>query len=339
MIFKVIRFFILLAIFTIITGVFAFVTIHYLIKNQPEIIVPDFTGKDVEYCTKQIESVSLIPRIKSFEFSQVIPSNHIIAQIPKAGETVKKGRDIHLTISRGKKTDLMPFLYGRHIDDAKIEIFKSGLKLDHISYSHHNKISKYHIIASSPSQGVFTKSGTKVSLLVSLGQKPKEYIMPDIIGMTIEQAENEIAKKNLLIDKIETIFSPDHKQSVILSQTPRYGVRVKEKDKVSLVINHMDTPSIISPVIGSNMFFYKLPPGVLKSHIKTELEIYNRKFVIHEGYFSPEEKIIIAVPFDQDAVVTIFRDKEFVEEKTFKAFQKNRQNKFLTDFNNLPGYF
>lgn len=339
MILKIIRFFSLLVVFSIITGVSAFVTIHYLIKNQPEVIVPDFSGKDVEYCTKQLESISLIPRIKSFEFNQFVPANHIIDQLPKAGETVKKGRDVHLTISRGKKTDLMPFLYGKNIDEAKIEILKSGLKLAHISFTHHDKISKYHIIASSPSQGVFTKSGTEVSLLVSLGKKPKEYIMPDITGMTIEEAENEIAKRNLLIEKIESVFSPDHKQSVILSQKPAYGVRVKEKDKVTLVINHMDTPSIISPVIGSNMFIYKLPPGVLKSHIKTELEIYNRKFIIHDGYFSPEETILIAVPFDQDAVVTIFRDKEFVEEKTFKAFQKNRQNKFLTDFNNLPGYF
>jgi serine/threonine-protein kinase len=339
MISKAVKFFFLLGVFSVITGLSAFVTIHYLIKNQPEVIVPDFRGKDIDYCTRQLESISLIPRIKSFEFSQVVPADHIIDQVPMPGETVKKGRDLHLTISRGKKSDSMPFLYGKHIDEAKIEVLKNGLKLNHVSYTHHDKIQKYHVIASSPSQGVFIKSGTDVSLLVSLGKKPKEYIMPDITGMTIEQAENEIQKRNLVIDKIESVFSPDHRQSVILSQKPEYGVRVKEKQKVSLVINHMDTPSIISPVIGSNLFVYKLPPGILKSHIKTELEIYNRIFVIHDGYFSPEERILIAVPFDQDAVVTIFKDNEFVEEKTFKAFNKNRQNKFLTDFNNLPGYF
>jgi serine/threonine-protein kinase len=339
MILKVIKFFFLLVVFSVITGLFAFITIHYLIKNQPEVIVPDFRGKDISLCTKQLESISLIPRIKSFEFSQQIPSDHIIAQTPLPGETVKKGRDVHLTISRGKKSDLMPFLFGKHMEEAKIEIFKNGLKLRHISYTHHENVEKYHVIASSPSQGVSIKSDSNVSILVSLGKKPKEYIMPDITGKTIEQAENELEKRNLIIEKIETVFSPDHKQSVILSQNPEYGVRVREKDKVKLIINHMDTPSIISPVIGSNLFIYTLPPAVLKSHIKTELEIYNRKFFIHDGYFSPGQKIIITVPFDQDAVVTLFKDNEFIEEKTFKAFHKSRQNKFLKNFNSLSGHF
>ncbi|MDY0132331.1 MAG: PASTA domain-containing protein [Desulforegulaceae bacterium] len=339
MISKIIKFIFLLVIFSIITGVFAFFTIHYLTKNQPEVIVSDFRGKEISYCLNQLDSLALIPRIKSFEFSQVVPADYIIDQAPLPGETVKKGRDVHLTISRGQKSDLMPFLYGKFIDEARIEIFKNGIKLSHLSYVHHDKVKKDHIIASSPSQGVFIKSNTDVSLLVSLGRKLKEYTMPDLTGMTIEEAEKKIAKRNLIIDKIESVFSPDFRQSVVLSQKPSQGLRVKEKTKVSLVINHMDTPSIISPIIGANVFLYKLPPSVLKSHIKTELEIYNKKFIIHDEYFSPEEEIRIAIPFDQDAVVTIYKDKEFTDEIVFKAFKINKPNNFLTDFDKINNFF
>ncbi|MGM0417452.1 MAG: PASTA domain-containing protein [Thermodesulfobacteriota bacterium] len=318
---KIIKYTGLLLSFIVITGFFAYLTLHFLIKNQPEVVVPDLKGKDINYSISQLESMSLTPRLKNSQFSNIVTVNHIINQQPKPGEVVKKGRDVHLVISRGKKSNTMPFLSGESLNKAKIQILKNGLKLNHISYIYHSSVPEGHVIASSPQEGVFVDSGTDTNLLLSLGKRPREFVMPDIKGMTIEDATNKLGKVNLEVSDIKTRYSPDYEQGIVLSQTPPAGKKVGENERAVIVLNQRDVPSFISPVIGSRLVSYTVPPGVLKSHIKAELDLYDRTFTIYNDYFDPGKKILIAVPFDQNAGVKIYKDHKPVFEKEFFPFR------------------
>lgn len=328
---KFLKFTGLLICFFIITGISAFITIHYLIKNQPVAVVPDIRGKEINSVVNQLETLFLTPRIKKSSFSNKIPVNHIISQEPEPGEIVKKGRDIHLVLSKGKKSNTMPFLKNLIFDDAKLEILKNGLKLDHVSYVHSSSVAKGEIIASSPQEGISVKSGTKVSLLISLGKRPVQYLMPDLKGMTIENAAREIKSKKLKILSIKTKTNDKFPFGTIISQSPKPGLKVDEGEKVALVLNQKNSPSIISPVIGTRLVSYKLPWGILRSHIKAEMEIYGKTFTLYDNYFPPMEEIDILVPFDQEAEVRIYKDGILVLEKSllpFKDIETNQQNLF-----------
>ncbi|PIE75097.1 MAG: hypothetical protein CSA18_01475 [Deltaproteobacteria bacterium] len=321
MIKKVLKFICLLITFIVLTGIFAFITIHILIRQQPVVIVPDIKGKDINYAVDRLETLYLTPRIKKSEFSLTIPAQHVISQTPKPGEFVKKGRNVHITISRGKKAGIMPDLTGMTIDDAKAEIIKSGLKKGHISHTHHDKIPSGSIITSVPQPGIPVKSGTKTDILVSMGRWPQQRIMPDLSGLTLEDAVSSLSESNLKIDEIRTIYSPDFKKGIILAQTPLSGFIVDKDDKISLVLNQKNSPSIVSPVVGSRLVFYRIPPGLLRSHIKAELEIYDHNFIIYDDYYRPDEIITLLVPYDQEAVVNIFRDNKLVLEKKLLPFK------------------
>jgi serine/threonine-protein kinase len=323
---KIIKYIGLLLSFIAITGMFAYLTLHFLIKNQPEVIVPDLKGKDINYSISQLESMSLTPRLKNSQFSNIITVNHIIDQQPKPGEIVKKGRDVHLVLSRGKKSNTMPFLSGESLNNAKIQILKNGLKLNHISYIYHNSVPKGHVIASSPQEGVFVESGTDTNLLLSLGKRPGEYIMPDIKGMTIEDATGKLSRLNIEVSDIQTSYSPDYQQGIILSQNPTAGKKIGENERAEIVLNQRDVPSFISPVIGSRLVSYTVPPGVLKSHIKAELDLYDRTFTIYNDYFDPGKKILVAVPFDQNAGVRIYKDHKPVIDKDFFPFRDYKRD-------------
>ena len=318
---KLIKFIILLISFITITGISAFLTIHYLIKNQPVVIIPDLIGKEINYSVSQLETMLLTPRIKKSSFNNSIPVNHIISQDPKPGEIVKKGRDVHLVLSRGKKSNTMPSLKNLLLEDARIKILKNGLKLSHKSYIHHDLISKDYVIESSPQAGVPVKTGTKVNILISLGKRPAEYLMPDITGMTIEKATKELSLRKLQVVSIKTKYDSEKSEGTILSQSPAKGIKVLEKEKVLLVLNQKYSPSIISPVIGSRVVSYRIPWGLLRSHIKAELDIYDKTFIIYDNYLPPDEIVDIIVPFDQEAEVRIFKDKILVLKESLPPFK------------------
>ena len=96
--------------FIFVTGICAYLTISYNIKNEDIIVVPELVGRGVVDALQQLSDMGLNTKVKGSEYTSLIPKNHIISQDPAPGTLIKEGRDVRIIFSKGSKSIIMPQL-------------------------------------------------------------------------------------------------------------------------------------------------------------------------------------------------------------------------------------
>ncbi len=305
--------------FIMFAGFSAYITLTLIIKSEDTVIVPELSGKEIVYVLEILTDLGLNIKVKGSEYSADIPKNYVIFQQPESGTEIKKGRDVKIIISKGAKTILMPNLNGLSVQQAHIIIEENGLcQGKHSStYSRHN-IEKDNIIAQVPSPGSLITRGDCVNVLVSLGPRPRAYKMPDLSGLSLDNAIEMIEKSNLLLGGVKSIFYKDKPYNAIADQDPLPGYRVFERSLVNLVMNKKTdrhTPGYLTGGKRGRFFRYRIENGFFKRHIRvclTGLEFSND---LLDEFVKPGEEIWLLIPGDNNAIIEVFEDDELVESR------------------------
>ncbi len=313
----------LLAAFFIIAGISAFFTLTLFIKSEDSVIIPELAGKDLVYTLEILSDLGLNIKVKGSEYSKEIPKNHIIFQDPEPGAEIKKGRDVKIIISKGAKTVLMPKLEGLLRQQARIIVEENDLHMEAQSSSYSSIIKKDEIISQSPSPGVMVKRGETVSFLVSLGNRPRAYMMPDLTGIILDDALFVIENYNLLLGEIKSIIQKNKPQNVIVKQAPESGHRVVEGSVVNLVINRQSDLRKGSQMQGSfgiKLFRYRLEYGFLRKRIRVRVNCFGISNEFFNEFIKPGMEIWTLIPRDRDATVFLYKDNDLIQTKVFDAW-------------------
>ncbi len=304
-------------VFIIIAGI-AFLTLHLLIKNQDTVIVPELKGKDIVTVIKQLGDLDLNVKIKGEENSENITKDHVIRQTPYSGSVVKKGRDVFLILSKGSQQIFMPDLRGFPFDDARIILKNHELAIHVISHAYDETIPQNHIIVHVPKHKAQIQRDSGVDLLISLGPKPKTFMMDELVGLGVDDAIHVIEKKRVSIGKISSTHDESKPMNIVISQSPQYGYRIVEFGNVDIVINR-NTEQSNTPVniTGVRLFSYRLNHGYLKKHIRVELTLFGFTIPIIDDVISPSETLWAFIPKNQQATVVLFEDNELMQTKKY----------------------
>ncbi|MEF9949815.1 MAG: PASTA domain-containing protein, partial [Mucinivorans sp.] len=65
----------------------------------------------------------------------------------------------------------------------------------------------------------------------------QQYIVPDMIGLAVDQTDELTSQADLEIVVIDSLFVPGEKAGAILDQDPKPTARVKSGRKVFVVVN------------------------------------------------------------------------------------------------------
>lgn len=91
----------------------------YLVGRSRLIDTPDVEGLDVEGAEREIEDAGLLVGDRSTQVSTDVPLGHVISQEPAAGTPVSPGTSVHLVISAGPQSYVVPDLIGSTLDAAQ----------------------------------------------------------------------------------------------------------------------------------------------------------------------------------------------------------------------------
>jgi len=279
------------------------------------VVVPDLIGEDIIYVLELLTNLGLNTKVKGSEYSRDFAKNNIIYQNPKPGQVIKQGRDVRIIISKGTKNLSMPNLKGLNLQQARLIIEKNGLIEGEITKTFHAKIKKDRIIAQYPLPGRETFRGISSNLLVSMGARPIEFVMPDLIGLFLDEAVLSAEKNHLVIDTIKTVFQTNKPANIILKQDPPPGYHVLEGHLINLEVNRKtaDGKKITSPKEKKNTLFrYRLPPGFLKQHIRIELRVFGTTFTLYDELMKPERDIWVAVPAYSVSVIFLYQNDDLI---------------------------
>ncbi len=127
--------------------------------------------------------------------------------------------------------NLVPNLIGMKKDDADEILKETSLKVDYIY--EYSEVGKDYVIAQSIAAGTEITDDSTITLTISQGSESKK--MPNVIGMTQKQAEEELKETGVVIEYSYQYCEEDEINKIV-SQSVEEGSEVSAGDKVTLIL-------------------------------------------------------------------------------------------------------
>lgn len=146
-----------------------------------EIIVPQVTSMTLTQADDILERADLHAEVVDSIFSDEVEPGHVIAQVPPAGDKVKPGRYIYLTINAfSPKQVALPDLSGMSLRQAQSTL--SSMSFDNVKVVYVPSDYK-DLVLGVKSMGVPLRAGTMLptsaSIVLEVGEGPVDYIESD----------------------------------------------------------------------------------------------------------------------------------------------------------------
>lgn len=212
----------------------AITAMRFAIQGR-EVKVPDIVKMRAADAGVRLGSVGLGIKIEDRIFSN-LPADAVVRQSPKPGDSVKRTQRVHVVLSLGPQKVAIPDLDGKNLRTARIELLQGGLQVGHISSVHLPGMVADSVVEQSPGPQTAALRGPRVDLLVSLGNAALAWVMPDLGGLTLNEAERRIAAAGFVLSGLTPVAGPPEVRGIILSQSPARGGRVTPGTKVELQV-------------------------------------------------------------------------------------------------------
>ena len=310
-------------VFFLVAGISAYLALSLIIKSEDTVIVPDLEGKDVVYALEMMTELELNTKVKGSEYTAIIPKNHVVFQEPQAGSEIKKGRDVKIILSKGPRTVSMPNLIALSLQQASIILEENDMCQDKLSRTYHTRMEKDHIIAQVPVAGTVIPRGTCINLLVSKGTQPLAFKMPDLSGLTLEDALQAIEKANLIIGELKSAYQKSTPRNIIVEQEPVSGQRITIGSPVSLLINREPRKAGSGKLFGQtagSLFSYRLDNGFLNRRIRISLNSAGFTSDIFDDFVKAGEEIWLLIPRDKEATLFLYENDRLIKTQTYDAY-------------------
>ena len=229
-------------IFSIVGGIIALAilgfTLHSLgiFGGGDEVIVPDLKNLTFEEAEKELAKLELKIEKGDEVDSPDVEEGKITSQTPSADTKVKKGKTIVVNISKGKKAGVIPNVVSQDFEGIKEYIESLGFTLGFVEKKE-SELPKGTIISQSPLGGDQAEPGTAIDIVVSNGKTEKEFTVPTLTGLTVDEAKNAIVEAGFSVGKITYGDSTAYAKNYVMWQEYGANTTLKEGTKISIKVS------------------------------------------------------------------------------------------------------
>ncbi len=134
------------------------------------VLVPNLVGQSRRSAELTLQQLGLKIDTLYTEYNPDYPKGTVAWQFPKAGDQLKKGWGLQITISKGLPPDFyqVPQLFGLSLKKAKETLIKARLKVGKISYRQNEDLVPFTVLDQSIAPGTVLDESTPVDLVVSV---------------------------------------------------------------------------------------------------------------------------------------------------------------------------
>lgn len=221
--------------FVFIAGAIAICLWLYGLNRIGEIKTPDLVGKRIAQAQNIAYENGLSVSVNKEIYSSK-PEGTILEQNPRSGESIKQGRIIYVTLSRGNNSIEMPDLVNMTQKKAVEKLTELGLGNIKITEEYSDDYVKGYVIKQIPVPQYMTTRLSQVTLIVSKGPSSPNRL-PDLTGKTEEEAITIL--KSLKAKLIVTARENSAKISAgyIIKQDPPKGTAFSDGMTVNIVVS------------------------------------------------------------------------------------------------------
>jgi len=191
------------------------------------ILVPDLTGRQAGSAASTLEELG-IGFTQEPATSLRIHRDSVIHTRPAAGTVLKDGQAVVMVVSVGKPKVEVPQVAGRRFDNARAVLAAAHLQARR-TVEFDDNMPKGLVVRTEPAAGAGATWGSTVTVVVSKG--PDLVVVPDVVGLTRDQAEQRLREAGLRWRYVFPIGSQ------VVQQRPQPGNKANRGSEVNLLLN------------------------------------------------------------------------------------------------------
>ncbi|MFZ9675962.1 MAG: PASTA domain-containing protein [Ilumatobacteraceae bacterium] len=224
------------AVLAVVVG--GFVLFKFIQKDSHEI--PMLTGIDVGEATNLVTEFDWTI-VEVEEASEDVPAGAVVRTDPEAGRSLQSGKTITFFVSTGPPPVPLPELNNLDVPAATTALNEAGLVLGAQTPEFSEDIATglviRWVVSLQPNlvAGQEVVKGTAVDVFVSQGPAPR--VIPDLRGMTIENATIALNDLQLIINRADDEFSNDVPVGGVATQLPAAGESLPKGSSVTVAIS------------------------------------------------------------------------------------------------------
>ena len=221
-------------------------------SENTDVTVPPLTGKTYDQAASELEALGLVIKEGEQVYSPDQEKGKITSQTPKEGSVVGIGTAVEVNISRGKKDGVVPNVVNKDLAAAEAYLAEFGFKLG-TQTQVESHLPKGTVISQSPEAGDKANSGASINVEVSDGKGKEMTKVPNLYGLSKEQADAALAAEGLTVDVDnikyeENEFAP---ANTVLYQTIQPESEVEVGSKVGYTL--AKAPEAVVPPTDENV--------------------------------------------------------------------------------------
>ena len=239
-------------ILSIIVMIFIFsIVAEYLVmpvytrQNQNKVMM-DVKNRNLNDAIKLLKSENYRYEVSDTLYTNKFSLGTIIDQYPKPNTRVKSGRTVRLKIAHPEKSVAIPNLIGQSRRSAELELNQMGLLIDTVYTEYNPEYPNGTIAWQYPKAGDRRKKGMGIQITVSKGMPPNFFQVPNLIGLSINQAKDLIFKSRLKVGKISYHQDQDLVPYTVLDQSIKDGTVLDLSATINLVVSVLDMQDIFN---------------------------------------------------------------------------------------------
>lgn len=304
----------------VIMGLAACAIFFANIKGAEKVLVPNVEGKKLEDALLEMQVKELYPKI-SLRYSD-LPGDQglILEQSPKAGAIVRGYSRVNLVVSRGVIVDSVGDYVGKKLDEVQLNLqtlfagqTKPLIVLANPEYVPDKDYEAGVIISQDPPAGTDISEPVTVQLVVSRGLTFENTRAPSVVGQTVNDLLQTIARSKLVFD----ISIHDADESEIAGTVVNQQVFDREflpnytRVKVEMAMPKEEVGGNIYGLFSETLSAYPFPVSMKLEALPAEGDGYTILNFVHPG-----ELVTIPYSVPRGTTLVLYVADKVVAKKT-----------------------
>lgn len=209
------------------------IVLPWIVSTTDTVIVPEVTGQPVDEARSLLENRQLRINEIRYQHSNDVKPGTVMSQLPYAGATVKEGRRVYLTVSKGIEVVTVPNLIGMSMRDARLALARAGLQLGSVTNVTDENVPVDGISWQSPAAGSSVSADASIAIGVSRGSSLH---MPSLIGLRLDEAKTVLAEIGLSVGTVRERATQAFAAGTIIDQLPPPDSVVSAEQDVVIIL-------------------------------------------------------------------------------------------------------
>jgi len=204
--------------------------------RSTQVVVPDVTGMTRQEAEEAAIPLGMVVEVADQRNDPAVPSGRVLAQQPRAGFEVRRGRRLKVVLSLGGKVLEVPDLVGQPSRTVEIALRREGFLPGDEVKVYDDRAPRGSVIAQVPPPGTPSIPGERVHRLVSLGPSESVWVMPDLENRPRRDVQRFLDRSGFRLGPVRQVSHTGRAPGTVVGQLPPAGHPVRSGDVIHLSI-------------------------------------------------------------------------------------------------------